>query len=936
MADLARGKIIFEQRIEYPLPRVQGVRDYVFFFVPDSDGYGQGARSFLSRFYPRHTSRDVSSLEALVDVLNSDVTSGGVSRIREVVIVSHGSPEGLLLRVLRDASSENLPEYQHLTPFSLSFLQHDFAGGRFASFRQRRQRVVEAMREGAWVTVRACRFGGGADPLYALYSFFGGRANVYAPVEYQFFGTLPIKPGMRLENLLEAHDHLVRQRLKPQDRHTPERQDAIVATLVDPGRFSQPFELASAPFDQPDGDEGVRYRRLVDALNAGRLNDAVRERFTANGRTLSPDARLRVVVLVRDVAWSVYDRVTHAGQTFTVEYDVGEEIIDTPGGRRTSLRAAARVMDAFSAYAKFPLQMFMFESNNNEFRGMLGVLASYLDEGGVPEGRPRFDALFATLPQTNTAIPVPAPLRTGFADVLGLELPATATVRLSDRKGRAPLERLTWTVEHGERHLVKLEHPVTSQGVRGHSLSVFVDLANPQRQTELLKLTGHSGLDPDAPGTELAAYLDRFTIDDLVALIDFLRSPYRSENWFYIHHAQLAIRRKKEYPAWTKTQHDDNDPLGTTFGPYEMLSGAEAEDQRRFGYEFDFNAHWHEVLVSHHRIGPFQTDLFAEEDLFTKLDLPGDIADRDREVTIEADSPFVDIEAIRQLERQGREEFFAVEKAPRFEAARDPGLSCAEFTAVVHQWKQLQGQPPEEIRRLLGLQVASDGKTFLDHVKALWDVYQLYDIGDTLLDIAKVEDGLAVKLVDRIPRYAPRLLGPSIVASVILRVWTVLSIPLDLWNRTAEAEEAADQVAENIGRFTAIRQWLRVLIGRAGTENLPDDFEIDLSMLGEAHPFIARYVLEQIQNFDMSIFRFIYDPDRARAGFDEGVRVMRKVSKEIVERADEAVAEILRQPGMDACKVKVLQEAGIIDLDELRGRIIMQIAAGLLKLVPEV
>ena len=46
----ARGKAIFDQLVEYPLP-TEGVRDYIFYFVPASDGYGKGARYFFNRFY---------------------------------------------------------------------------------------------------------------------------------------------------------------------------------------------------------------------------------------------------------------------------------------------------------------------------------------------------------------------------------------------------------------------------------------------------------------------------------------------------------------------------------------------------------------------------------------------------------------------------------------------------------------------------------------------------------------------------------------------------------------------------------------------------------------------------------------------------------------------------------------------------------------------
>src|SRR5829696_9634972 len=111
MATSGLGKTIFEQRLEYPLPAVQEVRDYVFHFVPASDGYGKAARQFLGKFYPRHERHDVASLEALVDILHSDLTRGAASKVREVVIVAHGTSEGLIIPLLRNTSGPGLDKY---------------------------------------------------------------------------------------------------------------------------------------------------------------------------------------------------------------------------------------------------------------------------------------------------------------------------------------------------------------------------------------------------------------------------------------------------------------------------------------------------------------------------------------------------------------------------------------------------------------------------------------------------------------------------------------------------------------------------------------------------------------------------------------------------------------------------------------------------------
>ena len=120
-----------------------------------------------------------------------------------------------------------------------------------------------------------------------------------------------------------------------------------------------------------------------------------------------------------------------------------------------------------------------------------------------------------------------------------------ARLQLADTKTKDGLVYREWAIEDAAKYLIKLEHP-PSRDVRAHVLSLYHDLHGDAGLAEKIRMTGYLGLVPDTPGTELAAYLDRASIDELVSLIDYLRAPYRSEHSFYIHHAQLAIQRKKE------------------------------------------------------------------------------------------------------------------------------------------------------------------------------------------------------------------------------------------------------------------------------------------------------------------------------------------------------------------------------------------------------
>jgi hypothetical protein len=76
MATPDRGKTIFENLEEYPLPKKDGVRDYIFYLVESeaTHGYGWSSRAFFRRWYRNHAENEVKSLESLIDVLHADLT----------------------------------------------------------------------------------------------------------------------------------------------------------------------------------------------------------------------------------------------------------------------------------------------------------------------------------------------------------------------------------------------------------------------------------------------------------------------------------------------------------------------------------------------------------------------------------------------------------------------------------------------------------------------------------------------------------------------------------------------------------------------------------------------------------------------------------------------------------------------------------------------
>src|SRR5262249_53061636 len=107
MGDLDRGKEVFGQRVEYPLPKKTGTKDYVFYFVPKGDGYRDAGNKFFATFYKDHVANDVRSLEDLIDVLAAEVDRG-VTHIREITLLSHGNALGLLFPVLNGVTDSHL------------------------------------------------------------------------------------------------------------------------------------------------------------------------------------------------------------------------------------------------------------------------------------------------------------------------------------------------------------------------------------------------------------------------------------------------------------------------------------------------------------------------------------------------------------------------------------------------------------------------------------------------------------------------------------------------------------------------------------------------------------------------------------------------------------------------------------------------------------
>lgn len=933
MGDVHRGKELFRQRVEYPLPKAAGVRDYVFYIVPPGDGYRDAGNRFFRRFYPDHRPFDVRSLEDLVGVLAGEA-DGDVARIREVVILAHGNPLGMLFPVLNGVTGTTLAEYKYLTAFALACLQRDLAAGKFPALAARRKKVLAKLGAESVITLRVCNFGRSREGMYALFAFFGGRANVYAPVVYQFFGTPPIAEGMRLENRLRVHEHLSKQHFHPKDVHTAERRDAIVTAIVDPGRFSEPFEIASMRLDTPD----PAYEAHVTALDARRIGAALKAAFAARDFTLT--AKASVTVRFRGSQWTIDDMLRHEGSDFRVVYDLWESVeFDDRDRRLAVLRAAASLDDKPSGRDTVPIQLFFTEEDNQAFRGRRLVLAAYADEPDArPEAKARFEAVKAVLSQgalSGGSVDVRADLR----EQAQVELGAGATLVRLSATGSGDTERITWAIRDAQRFKVVLEHrPMDGGGQRfSHAITVYDDYADKRALIMAqYETVAAIGADSDTPGTELAAYLDRQGFDDLLNLLAFLRTPYRTENAFYIQRVQEALARRKEFRAWVVANVPivTDSVLGTD--PFTGLSLSEDRDYGEGSYKFAFNAHWSEVQASNPPPAPVQADLFAEEDLAKKFGIPEPaMTERTALADIDPDSPAADIEALRALERVGFERYFSAEKTTpeRTPEVLPPG--CADFEAIIAKWEEVKHLEPEAQREALEGAKTPDGVSYWDvlkgfktHAKA-W--MKILDVSVPALDWVVMSKKDLAKLVAKRTPFLARIFA----LQLIVEIEFVFTIPFAMFMEFADAQVEMRAVWYARGRVTVVRQWLRAVLDLTYLKeaDFPQEIEIDLGSPAWRYPlypyWLGHYMDEVVEQGQIPT-HFVPAPDRLKDGYDDQLVQMGLFGIEFLRAADEIIEDLLRDADLDPCRVEVLRRTGHLDLSRHRAVVVRALVRDML------
>jgi hypothetical protein len=182
-------------------------------------------------------------------------------------------------------------------------------------------------------------------------------------------------------------------------------------------------------------------------------------------------------------------------------------------------------------------------------------------------------------------------------------------------------------------------------------------------------------------------------------------------------------------------------------------------------------------------------------------------------------------------------------------------------------------------------------------------------------------------------------------------LWTItlVSVPLLLLEHFGEEWQNSEEAWEIVGKFTAMRQWLRAVWDLTyGADHVPDLHEIDISTPVSAMPFykgrypfdnepyyIGRYFLEQVQESGR-YSPFIFAPDRMKVGFDRGVIVMTfQVASELEHRARKGVDEVLQKWNLDSCEIEVLRTAGILDIGTLQAHVMGLLATALFNTIPK-
>jgi hypothetical protein len=301
------------------------------------------------------------------------------------------------------------------------------------------------------------------------------------------------------------------------------------------------------------------------------------------------------------------------------------------------------------------------------------------------------------------------------------------------------------------------------------------------------------------------------------------------------------------------------------------------------------------------------------------------------------DSRYVSRDELRAQQSQGLEQYFAA--APSKTVWEPPvapvDQGCADFRAALEKFKELRdsGATPDVMEQTLEQMVGSDGLSFYERMK---ETLEPVHMGTELWDIAfdsKIEYRVFVSefLEKRIEtEWLSEAFG---VTGEILEIAAPMTIAFELWLPTAEAQEEASEHWDAIGQVVAMRQWLRRLIDLTNQAPFPDELHIDI---GGADQAVDAWIAEQQAEHPMfDILTHPLETDLVD-GYARAAVSFARIGPQVVEQADKYVSEKIAESGLSPCSIKAMTDVGLLDLDQLRRKVIRAFAEAVRDSLPRV
>ncbi len=893
--DLKRGASIFKNRVEYPLPKKTGVKDYIFYKVSSSDKYGKPARSFFNKYYKNHINKKINNLEEIIDHLHSEIQSKNIKQIREIIIVAHGNNLELVLPVTRHAfdNEENKKKFQRTTSGSISNLQEAFKNNdaSLTSFKNKRKEVIKKLSDISWITIRACNFGTSRDGLFALYSFFGGRANVYAPHEYQVFvEKMPIGKDSRIKSDLDFYQHLVKQGyIQRKKKHSVKRKEKIINKLIERGRGRHSFTISGYRLENNrvvSGDKVV-HDSLISSFDQKKIPDAIKDLFLKQKLTLSED--IRIQIKKKNEKWLLDDdKLKINGHRYKIKYKIQIEYeqFSDEKNHEVSLYVYP-ILNHNKSLPSIPIQLFFSDDQAEEFKGELFELVAFntnTEQGTDAQKKENFDAYEKLLNDGKLNDNNGHNIITAFADESPLTNPKI--VRLSDKQ---------WEIQDESTFIIKKTFTHLFPKGFKTALKVFVQITKKDQEDYI----SYNGSDPDTPGTELMAYLDNFSKEELLDLIFFLREPYKEEHAFYIYMAQEALQRKSDFLEWfSKTEEWEkglNEPI--YLSPWTELNDVEREHKSKYAYIFA-NV-WREAKASSSRKKEFETDLFEEKEL--------PFAPTVIEEEIDPDSPSIDPDLPGGVP-EPPPEFF--EKDIIFEEEDQEDISCQKFREALEVIKQNKGKSLEEIEKIFKETDVDENTTLYDYMTSNYG-FNSFKLANDILQLFSPYASSSGSLISRLGTFAGSRI--AFASSVFFAITgPLMLLKASLLDPTIEGKKKFKRA----GTITGLKQGNKMIyeiiykfeyngIAISDTYNLfpnaPDHFVAHKNFLGT--PLDAAF------------------PSWQKAygeGYKQGIEEVNKLMNEDLKKHMSIFKQYVIKKGLKDCHFKELLNSGLIDKNRVK------------------